>query len=175
MPLTDKKHEQVLRDAAPVLMAGEDVIDVTTGVAEVTRMRTKTKRRATILITDRRVIIFSKKLGGYDAQDYAYGLLTGVDHKKGITAGHINLRASGDSANVQQVKKDDVERISQIIRDRMALSHQPGTGMVGSQAEAAGGRTNGGIADELAKLAGLRDSGVLSDEEFNAQKAKLLG
>jgi len=30
------------------------------------------------------------------------------------------------------------------------------------------------IADELAKLAKLRDSGVLTDDEFAAQKAKLL-
>ena len=37
-------------------------------------------------------------------------------------------------------------------------------------------RTAGGTgtADELAKLTGLRDSGVLSDEEFATQKAKLL-
>lgn len=34
------------------------------------------------------------------------------------------------------------------------------------------GRT---VADELVKLAGLRDAGVLTDEEFAAQKAKLLG
>ena len=32
----------------------------------------------------------------------------------------------------------------------------------------------GGAADELAKLAALRDSGVVSEAEFNAQKAKLL-
>lgn len=31
-----------------------------------------------------------------------------------------------------------------------------------------------GIADELAKLAALRDSGVLSEEEFSAAKARLL-
>jgi hypothetical protein len=31
------------------------------------------------------------------------------------------------------------------------------------------------IADELTKLAALRDSGVLTDEEFATQKAKLLG
>jgi hypothetical protein len=37
--------------------------------------------------------------------------------------------------------------------------------------EAAGG---GGSADELAKLADLKDKGVLTDEEFAAQKAKLL-
>ena len=32
----------------------------------------------------------------------------------------------------------------------------------------------GGTADELSKLAGLRDSGVITDAEFQAQKAKLL-
>ncbi|MCR1160321.1 SHOCT domain-containing protein [Paenarthrobacter sp. UW852] len=31
------------------------------------------------------------------------------------------------------------------------------------------------IADELIKLAGLRDAGILSEEEFAAQKARLLG
>ena len=31
------------------------------------------------------------------------------------------------------------------------------------------------IADELTKLAALKDSGVLTEEEFAAQKAKLLG
>jgi hypothetical protein len=34
---------------------------------------------------------------------------------------------------------------------------------------------NTGVADELTKLAELRDRGVLSDAEFEAQKAKLLG
>jgi len=32
----------------------------------------------------------------------------------------------------------------------------------------------GGTADELSKLAGLRDSGVITPAEFEAQKAKLL-
>ena len=38
--------------------------------------------------------------------------------------------------------------------------------------------TNGApssLADELLKLANLRDQGILTDEEFAAQKAKLLG
>ena len=33
---------------------------------------------------------------------------------------------------------------------------------------------SGSSADELAKLAALRDQGVLTEEEFSAQKAKLL-
>ena len=37
------------------------------------------------------------------------------------------------------------------------------------------GSSGASSADELSKLAGLRDSGVLTDAEFAAQKAKLLG
>ena len=39
----------------------------------------------------------------------------------------------------------------------------------------AGGSASGGTADELAKLADLKAQGVLSEQEFAAQKAKLLG
>ena len=31
------------------------------------------------------------------------------------------------------------------------------------------------LADQLRKLADLRDAGVLTDEEFSSQKARLLG
>ena len=34
--------------------------------------------------------------------------------------------------------------------------------------------TQSGVADELAKLAKLKADGILTEEEFNAQKAKLL-
>jgi Short C-terminal domain/Phospholipase_D-nuclease N-terminal len=34
--------------------------------------------------------------------------------------------------------------------------------------------SGGGSADELTKLAGLRDQGVITDAEFQAQKARLL-
>jgi len=38
----------------------------------------------------------------------------------------------------------------------------------------AAGTGGGGVASELEKLAGLRDKGVISADEFEAQKAKLL-
>lgn len=41
-------------------------------------------------------------------------------------------------------------------------------------ASAAQTQTSASVADELIKLAKLKDAGVLSEEEFNAQKAKLL-
>ncbi len=37
------------------------------------------------------------------------------------------------------------------------------------------GASGGSVADEIAKLARLRDEGILTSDEFAAQKAKLLG
>ena len=43
-----------------------------------------------------------------------------------------------------------------------------------SYVQDAAGSSGGGTADELAKLADLKAKGVLTDEEFAQQKAKLL-
>jgi len=43
------------------------------------------------------------------------------------------------------------------------------------QAAGSGGAGGGGTADQIAQLASLRDSGAISDAEFEAGKAKILG
>jgi hypothetical protein len=48
------------------------------GVIEVKWMGVKTARRGAILVTDRRVILYTKKLGGYEMNDHVYGLLTRI-------------------------------------------------------------------------------------------------
>jgi putative oligomerization/nucleic acid binding protein len=53
---------------------------------------------------------------------------------------------------------------------------QPGfSGFIYSGAPTASAQSGTSVADELEKLAGLRDKGILTDTEFAAQKAKLLG
>jgi len=54
--------------------------------------------------------------------------------------------------------------------DRAAAIQKAQTDYIRSVA----GDSGGGAADELTKLAALKEQGVLSDEEFQAQKAKLL-
>jgi hypothetical protein len=65
------------------------------------------------------------------------------------------------------ISKDLVENLAKIIRERMVASTQP------SQAATQTG-SGPSVADELLKLASLRDSGILTQDEFDAQKAKLI-
>jgi len=55
--------------------------------------------------------------------------------------------------------------------DRTSVASQPPTGEVSSAAPAGAAD----VADDLERLAGLRDKGILSDEEFQREKNKLLG
>ncbi|MHB1088767.1 MAG: PH domain-containing protein [Acidimicrobiales bacterium] len=168
MALKDSKREQIIADLQPVLMDGETLIDVTTGMAEVTRLGRKTERRGTLFVTDRRVGLFTKKIGGHDMLDFSYGLLTSIEYKKGLTFGEITLLAAGDRTRFHMIPKDLVEEFVKVIRERMAVSHHHNQPPVQVTPPAS-------IADELTKLASLRDAGVLTQEEFDAQKAKLIG
>lgn len=167
MPLKDSKRDQIVADLQPVLMDGEQLIDVTTGAADVVRLGQPTERRGTLFVTDRRVGLFTKKLGGHDLLDFSYGLLTSIEYKKGFSYGEITLLAAGDRTRFHMIPKDLVENLVKVIRERMAASSQP------SQPSTPPGGAS--VADELLKLASLRDSGILTPEEFDAQKAKLIG
>jgi hypothetical protein len=168
MAFTEKQQKQIDR-ASEVLQANEEVLDVTTGLIEVTRMGEKTSRNGAVLVTDRRVILYTKKLGGYEMNDHVYGLLTALDYKKGMMFGSVTLSAAGDRTHVSQVPKEDVERIAKAIREQMASATQAGAAAAAPAAPAAS------MADEIRKLAELRDVGVLTEDEFNAKKRQLLG
>ena len=163
-----------LGKAEQVLLDGEEIVDGATGMIRVHRMGQTTARQGVVIATDRRVVLFTRKLGGYDVQDFAYGLLTSVDHKKGVMYGDLHLNASGDRAYVKQIPKADIERLAQSIRDRLAMAHRPDEQSVSSarpEAEASASDPH----EELRKLAALRDDGIITEEDFEAKKRQLLG
>jgi PH (Pleckstrin Homology) domain-containing protein len=164
--LSENKRQQISFDVGEVLEPGEELLDVTTCLAEVVRIGHKTARRATLALTDRRVIVFSKKLAGHDVQDFAYRQLTFVDHKRGIMFGGIELRAADDRVRLEQVERGDVKRIVATIRDRMSAPHAHRSSSAQPVASA---------ADDIRKLAQLRDEGLISSEQFEEKTRQLLG
>jgi hypothetical protein len=52
-------------------------LDATGGIVQVHRFGGDQGRGGTLAVTDRRVIIQTKRVGGYHVQDLAYGLLSG--------------------------------------------------------------------------------------------------
>jgi hypothetical protein len=93
------------------------------------------------------------------------------DDKKRLKASSLQqvltVQGSGTTLAEVAVNFGSAEKIEQWFR-----AHPEFGKAAGSQSPPAGGGSS--IADELAKLAQLRDSGVLTQAEFDAQKAKLL-
>jgi Short C-terminal domain len=78
---------------------------------------------------------------------------------------------AGKKGQERQVREDDQEyRLQQLEGQQYSQAQAPAP----AAAPAAGGMTDDTI-EQLQKLGALRDSGVLTDEEFEAQKRKLLG
>jgi hypothetical protein len=102
-----------------------------------------------------------KEVGGVTSGYIQFSLLGGIESRGGLFSA-----ASDENTFMFSQEHDNANmaKIQAYIESRMGSS--PAVQAVPSPV---------GVADELAKLAGLRDQDILSDEEFRAAKAKLMG
>jgi hypothetical protein len=164
---SDKKMGKLLEDLVPILRDGEEVLDCTHGTAVVERLGQKTLRRGTIFVSNQRVGVFTKKLGGYDLTDFAFGLITAVQHKEGMMNGEIDLLAAGTRLEVHQIPKGEATKLANLVRNQMPQHHAPGATVVMAAPV-------DGPAEQLKKLADLHQSGLITDEEFATKREALV-
>jgi hypothetical protein len=129
----------------------------------------------------------SKVVMDVDAMPVGPGVDRGeavVRHKTAMERQQMRGMAPGDSARraerLRAVALDATlspeEKRAKMMKLSASLGAAPKTVFVGGQAVHAGNAAGPAAAvDALAKLADLRDRGVLTDAEFETQKAKLLG
>jgi hypothetical protein len=108
--------------------------------------------------------------------------ITSVQFKKAgaMTSGYIQFSMMGSSESKggllnAQRDENSVSFNSRHAKEFEAIRDRIESVIATGQRTSAPAPAGGGLADELKKLAELRDSGVLSEEEFATQKAKLLG
>ena len=165
--LPEKKRLQLIADAQPALLPGERILDATDVMAHVHRFGGDQARRATLAVTDRRVIIQTKRLGGYDVQDFAYGLLSACNYAVGAGFTTIELVMPGERVRMTQVLKGEAQRIGPLIRQQMAMAHS-----AGAPAQPTTGESD--PASQLQKLGALHDAGLLTEQEFQAKRAEVI-
>jgi len=88
-------------------------------------------------------------------------------HREGMRFTVVKVATAADVVEFR-VGRAEAEQIKATITGLMLGGSAPGVPAAGSAAPAS-------VADELMKLAQLRDIGALTDDEFALQKAKLLG
>ena len=158
------KLDKLLDGAQAHLDPTEEVQHAVAGLYATKLFGNDSARRGSLIATDRRLVFYAKKIGGHDLESFPYENISSIESGKNmLTGGHVSFFASGNSVKMTSIKADAMEPFVAYVRSRMGKP---------SSTPAANGAS---LADELKKLADLRDAGVLSPDEFATQKAKLLG
>ena len=178
--ITDKKALKEIEKIADRLDDDEAVLEV----AKQGRMNPggAITTPNTIFATDRRLIIRNPTMLGarQNVEYFDYDKITNIKLEKGIFSSTIVLSYPGmdklaglltwgreDDGEIKGIPKDKADNILQIVRNAIVEAKKESQKPVQVVQQTS-------TADELAKLAKLKEQGILSDEEFDKMKKDLI-
>ena len=119
------------------------------------------------VLTQKRLLFIDKGFFyGVRTTEIPLDMVNGVSYSKGLLLGEISVMNGTTSVKVGNVAKQTTDIMANAIKEN-AEKYKKQLHGYSAQAE-------GTVADELLKLKGLLDAGILSQEEFETQKAKIL-
>jgi hypothetical protein len=127
----------------------------------------------TLFVTNKRIIIRKPTtLGARQTVDAInFNQITSVELRKGVFSSVIRLLSYGYFEHIEAIPKDKAEKIVEYVKNAMKnLSEARSV----EQSSSAPQRQNLSLADELSKLARLKEEGILSEAEFTQMKQDLL-
>ena len=98
-------------------------------------------------------------------EDFGYDRISSVESKAGMMMGEIKVYTAGNSETFKNIEKEKVRAFADFIRSKTNKAPDAARSAPGGVA----------VADELMKFAELLKMGVITQAEFDAQKARLLG
>ena len=142
----------------------------------------------TVFATDRRLIIRNPTMLGarQNIEDFEYDNLTNIKLEKGLFSSTLVITAPGmgtaarnstmsgllpwgrnEDGSIDGIPKDKAEKILKIVRNAIVKAKKESQKPVQVVQQTS-------TADELAKLAKLKEQGILSDKEFDKMKKDLI-
>jgi hypothetical protein len=121
-----------------------------------------------LVLTDRRLLFIVDGMMSKTSEDFPMSKVSSVGWNSGMVLGTITIFASGNKAEIKNVSKDNGKEFVDLVRPRLTAGSMPQQFAPPPAAAAPD------VAEQLTRLAALRDQGILTDEEFTSQKVKLL-
>ena len=184
--ITDESALKEIEKIAERLDEGEKVLEV----AKQSRIKPGAALTSpnTVFATDRRLIIRNPTMLGAreNIEDFEYDNLTNIKLEKGLFSSTLVITAPGmgtaarnstmsgllpwgrnEDGSIDGIPKDKAEKIRKIVRNAIVKAKKESQKPVQVVQQTS-------TADELAKLAKLKEQGILSDEEFDKMKKDLI-
>jgi hypothetical protein len=128
-----------------------------------------------LVATNKRLVFVDKGLTKLRVEDFPYDKITSIQYNLGLAGGTLTIFASGNKAEIQHVAKDACRAFGDFVRARTTSVAQhasaPPSAAPTSAPPAVGG---GDTLDQLERLGRLKEQGILTEEEFQSQKQKIL-
>ena len=137
---------------------------------------------ATFFVTSQRLIVRDPSMMGMkeDFSSVNYDKISSVNVKKGFFSSTLKIMAEGFAGDIVAIDKEKAEKIMSYIEEKM---NQATTSAVQSSRTDNNTTTtttttsnpqSSSAADELTKIARLKEQGILSEAEFNQMKQEIL-
>jgi hypothetical protein len=119
-----------------------------------------------LVATNKRLIFVDKGMVRLRVEDFPYDKVTSIQYETGWVMGTITIFASGNRADIKNVAKELCKTFADYVRARTTTAT--------AHAAVTAPAPPADFLEQLERLARLREVGVLTDEEFDAQKQRLL-
>lgn len=142
----------------------ESILKSAYGTYETKILGADSVRSGVFIATERRVVLFGKKTFGFEIESFLYKNISSFEVSKGFMGSTIKIISSGNFAKMKWIQKGDVQGFKQLVNSKMnepsSSPNPPGN--------------SESIYDQIEKLYGLKQKGIITEEEFLSQKSKLL-
>jgi hypothetical protein len=153
-----------IRKLPEYLNGGETVLAMTGGLVA--------GKNGLLVATDRRALFVAEGVVNHSFEDFPYDRITTVTSSRGLAFGKIVIQAAGAARVVEQVAKGEAEAVAAVLRERVEAVNRERHDPLAATASPSPAPVS--VAAELRELAELRDAGILTPEEFQVQKTRLL-
>lgn len=124
------------------------------------------KGQGILVSTNRRLLFVDKGfLYGLKVEDFPLDKITSIQYETGLVTGEIRIHTAGNIAKIDNVFKASAKSFAEFVRNKLAQPKETLNTTVAAKPD---------VLDQLEKLARLKENGILSDDEFNEQKKKML-
>jgi len=121
------------------------------------------KVKGLLLATDRRLVFVNQGLIKTQSESFRYDRISSVQYESGFMHTTISLLIDSRTLKIEGIINAAGASFADYVRQRVDQRTQPAPAAAPVD-----------VAGQLERLADLRERGILSDEEFQAQKRKLL-
>lgn len=152
--------EKLLAGAQQHLNPSEHIERAITGMYLSGIFKTKAGRKGALIATNQRIIFYAKGLTGYELDSHPYGEINNIETQRSVGTWQLRFTTARTTYHLRYAK-GEVEQFTQLVRPRIgqAMTQAPSSS----------------AAEQLTQYAALVQQGLMTPQEFEQQKARLLG